>query len=91
MYEYSTVTLRDEMDARRVENKHFEEDELLGMVQSCVNALNSQPPILVSPTEYFISQDGLLKINNHDLFDSEVLQTFTQGVYYSFEKMENFN
>ncbi len=91
MYEHSTVTLKDEMDARRAENKHFEQDELLGMVQSCVNAFNSQPPILVSPTQYFISQDGLLKINNHDLFDSEVLQNFNQGVYYSFEKMENFN
>ncbi len=70
MYEYSNVTLKDEMDARRAENKHFEEEELFGILQSFVNAHNSQPPILVSPSQYLISQDGLLKINNHDLFDS---------------------
>ena len=60
------------------------------MIQSCVNSLNSQPPILISPSEYFICQDGLIKLNNHDLFDSEVLQTYTKNVHYSFEKMENF-
>ena len=90
MYEYSTVTLKDEMEARKSQNKHFEEDQLLGIIQSWVNAFNSQPPILVCPEQYFICEDGLLKLNNHDLFNHQVLNSYMKGVYYSFEKMENF-
>lgn len=30
-------------------------------------------------------------MNNSDLFDSTILETYTNGVYYSFEKMESFD
>lgn len=64
---------------------------MLGIIQSCLNALNSQSPILVSPSQYFIVQDGLLKLNNSDLFDNNQLETYTKYVYYSPAKMENFD
>ncbi len=53
--------------------------------------MNCQSPMLISPNQYYIAQDGLLKINNVNLFDNNVLETYTKGVYYSPQKMENFN
>lgn len=47
--------------------------------------------MLISPNQYYIAQDGLLKINNANLFDNNVLEAYTMGVYYSPQKMENFH
>lgn len=56
-----------------------------------MNAFTFQPPIILSPNQYFIVSDGLLKINNADLFDNNNLDSYTKGIYYSPEKMENFS
>lgn len=68
VYEYPSVTLQEEIAARKKEDKYFDECELWAILQSCVNGLEDvKPTISLHPTSVFIVPDGLLKIINNDM------------------------
>lgn len=70
VYEYPKVRLIDEIEARKAEKKHFEEAEILSILQSCLNAFTAEPSYSdISPHLIFIFPEGILKVINIELTD----------------------
>ena len=91
LYEYPELTLRDEIEVRAKEGKHFEECEIVAILQTCVLALEEiRATICFGANMIYISPDGVIKVTHNDLVDENYRLVMTNKVYYAPEKITNF-
>lgn len=91
LYEYPSITLEEEIGARKREGKYFDECELWSILQSCANALGELKPVLsLHPRNVFIVPDGVLKVINNEMIDEDYRCYLKTGLYYAPEKIKEF-
>lgn len=92
IYEYPTITLQEEIQARVKESRFFDEQDLWSIMQSCLNGISELgEPVLLEPRRIFIMNDGLVKIVDPDAISDGSRFVMSEGIYYAPERFENFN
>lgn len=92
IYEYPSVTLEEEINARKEQQKYFDETQLWAILHSCVNALvGIKPTISLHPGLVYILPDGVLKLIANQMVMEEYRCVIDHTVYYAPEKIQNFH